>query len=287
MKKKIVGLVMGSTIGFTAVMISIIVAVLMVFDFFGANITDDYVEGNMIYAEDYKSVLNEFITLNYGYVSLSRIIYFYAENPSLTFREIYLDNLDSDLKQIYPVSTVCATIKYKNYDVCNSYTYDNQIDEVQSKPFILPINYEEITAITSFFMEERIIFGEYDIHTGWDFSAVEETNIYSVCDGIVTEYSFKFSENESDLNEGYGNYITISCTVNDDTYEIINAHLYPNSSELKLGDKVAQGQIIATVGTTGSSTGNHLHFEVYKNDILVDGMSLINFNTVSTIYKKP
>lgn len=259
----------------------------MMFNFFGANITDDYVEGNMEYADEYKSVLSEFITANYGYVSLSRIIYFYSTNSSLSFRDIYLDNLDPDLKQVYPISTVCATIKYKNYDVCGEYPYSSQINEVQNKPFILPIYYEDIVAITSFFMEERIIFGEYDIHTGWDFSATEQTDIYSVCDGIVTEYSFKYSTNVYDVNAGYGNYIGIECSVDDDVYFVKYAHLYPNSSSLKIGDEVNQGEIIAGVGTTGSSTGNHLHFEVYKNENLVDGLSLVNFVYSKTSYEKP
>ena len=56
-------------------------------------------------------------------------------------------------------------------------------------------------------------------------------------------------------------------------------HLYPHSGKVKVNDRVSQGQQIAEVGTTGYSTGNHLHFQVSnsKNNV-VDGLSLINFN---------
>ena len=55
------------------------------------------------------------------------------------------------------------------------------------------------------------------------------------------------------------------------------AHLFPKSAKVKVGDKVESGQELASVGTTGNSTGNHLHFQVMQNGINVDGMSLIDF----------
>ncbi len=267
-------------------MISIIVGVLMVLDFFGVSITDDYVEGNMIYAEEYLEAVSEYVTLNYGYVSLNRILYFYNENDNLTFKEIYIDNLDSNLKQVSPISDVCRTLKYSNYIVCDTNYYDNQIDDIQIKPFILPVYYEDINKITSFFMEERIVFDEYDIHTGWDISASAETNVYAVCDGEIITSSFKYLENEFDINGGYGNYIVLKCEIGTDEYLIKYAHLYSNSSIYNIGDYVTQGDLIAGVGTTGSSTGNHLHFEVYENDELIDGFSLIDFTISDNIYKK-
>lgn len=54
-------------------------------------------------------------------------------------------------------------------------------------------------------------------------------------------------------------------------------HLYPNSYLVKKGQNVSKGDLIAGVGTTGMSTGNHLHFQVNLNGKEIDGMKLINF----------
>ena len=126
-------------------------------------------------------------------------------------------------------------------------------------------------------MEERIINNEFDIHTGWDFASKAGTPVYSVCDGTVIDVSFPYSENTIDLSGGGGNKIIISCIVDDKQYEVSYLHLFPKSTNLKIGDRVVNWEQIATVGTTGYSTGNHLHFEVKLGGISIDGMSLIDF----------
>ena len=57
----------------------------------------------------------------------------------------------------------------------------------------------------------------------------------------------------------YGEYIVIS---HGDGTMTLYAHMLANSRKVKVGDKVKQGQVIGTVGSTGNSTGTHLHFEV-------------------------
>ena len=255
----------------------ILVPILMLLDFFGANVTDGYVESNMDYAERYKDVLNRNITKKQnGYVSLERILYFYLEDDSFTFDEIYTDNLDSDLKQILPISEVCEKDKYKHLEGCKNLD-EEQINVVQSKPFSSPVDLSNVT-ITSFFMEERIVFEKNDIHKAWDLAIANQSNVYSVCDGTVTKVSFLYDKNETDINGSGGNQIEIECNVDDLNYDVLYAHLYPNSNKVNVGDKTKQGQLIAGVGTTGYSTGPHLHFEVKLDNNYVDGMSLIDFN---------
>lgn len=255
----------------------ILVPVLMVIDFFGANITDDYVEGNIEYASMYKEVLNKNITKNNnGYVSLNRILYFYLEDDKLTFDEIYKDNLDIELKQLLPISEVCKNNKYKNLEGCKNIG-SNQIDEIQNKPFSSPVKLSDST-ITSFFMEERIVFDNYDIHPAWDLALANKSKVYSVCDGIVTKVIFPYKENLTDTSGDAGNEIAIECSIDEIKYIVSYAHLYPNSSKVSVGDKVLQGQEIAGIGTTGYSTGPHLHFLVQLDDKPIDGLSLIDFN---------
>lgn len=250
-------------------------------NFFGANITDEYVENNYEYADKYREVLND--NIRNGYVSLSRILYFYLENDRLTFDEIYKDNLEIETKKQKTISEVCELEKYKSMTVCkeSELNSSSQIDDEISKPFTFPLNIKKMK-ITSFFMEERIVYDKSDIHQAWDFSAPNETKVYSVCDGEVVYESFKFLENKTDVNGLGGNEIKIKCEVDDElTYIAWYAHLYPDSSKVKIGDKVDAGQEIASVGTTGYSTGPHLHFQVQRDNTNVDGMSLIDFTSIT------
>ena len=279
MKKKALKIICSSSIGMIGIGLVILIPILMLLDFFGANITDGYVENNGQYADMYKEVLRKNITAGNGYVSLDRILYFYLENDNLTFDQIYTDNLDSDLKQVKPISEVCEMNRYKIYSVCNSdeLKESNQINEIQNKPFTSPLDFNNLS-VTSFFMEERIVYGTANTHSAWDFGASEKTPVYSVCDGEVIDVSFKYSTNTIDINGGAGNYIKIKCLVDDLEYNVLYGHLYPDSSKVKVGDKVSSWQAIAGVGTTGYSTGNHLHYQVSLNGKVVDGLSLVDFN---------
>ena len=279
-KKKgnlIMKIIFSSSILTTVLFMVIIIACLLVLDFFGANITDGYVEGNMEYAEKYRSVLNKYLKNGYGYVSLERILYFYLVDDSLTFDEIYKDNLDNDSKKMLPISSVCELEKYKYYSVCKDMS--GQINEDQNKPFSPPIDFSKIS-ITSYFMEERILFGNYDYHGGWDLAASNQTPVLATCDGEIKKVSFPFKQNVTDTSGGGGNQIILSCIVDDLDYRVTYAHLYPGSAKVKTGDKVKTGQQLAGVGTTGYSTGPHLHYQVNLNGTKVDGMSLVDFTNV-------
>ena len=276
-KSKILKIVLGSTTGMVVMSLIIIVPVLMVLDFFGANITDNYVENNMDYADMYKETLNTAIKEGYGYVPLNRILYFYLENDKLSFLEIYKDNVDLDDNRLKEISEVCTLPKYKIYDVCKEIAED-QIDEIQNKPFSPPVDFSKIT-ITSFFMEERIVFGTAGVHQAWDLAGGNKTPVKSVCDGTVKKVSFKFSENVTDKNGGGGNQIYLECPIDDElTYTVIYAHLYPGTAKVKEGDSVKTGDELAGIGTTGYSTGPHLHYQVEVDGNVVDGMSLIDFS---------
>lgn len=288
MKKKIMKIILSSSTGIIIMGLIILVPILMLLDFFGVNVTDGYVENNEQYSDKYISVLNNNILTGNGYVSLDRILYFYLENDKLSFEEIYTDNLDTELKQVKPISEVCQTNKYKIYSICSitEIEQSGQIDDVQNKPFSLPMEVSKMN-VTSFFMQERIVYGEYNIHEGWDFATTEQTPVYSVCDGTVEDISFSYLENVTNIEGGYGNYIKLNCEVDDITYKVLYGHLYPNSSILKQGDIVSSGTQIASVGTTGYSTGNHLHFEVIKDGKYVDGLSLVDFTEENNKTEKP
>ena len=98
-------------------------------------------------------------------------------------------------------------------------------------------------------------------HTGIDIANVSGTKIYSATEGDVILASSKGD---------YGNHLKIQ--INDVT--ITYAHC--KTLYAKQGEHVLQGQEIAEVGSTGNSTGPHLHFEIRKEDRLVDPEQIIN-----------
>lgn len=99
-------------------------------------------------------------------------------------------------------------------------------------------------------------------HGGLDIGAPKGTSIVAAATGIVT-----FAGN---ANDGYGYYVIISHSNNVQT-------LYAHCSELLVskGDTVTQGELIARVGSTGNSTGNHLHLEVRKNGVTYDPQNYV------------
>src|SRR3990167_8119524 len=97
------------------------------------------------------------------------------------------------------------------------------------------------------------ILGYTKMHKGVDFAAPKGTPIMAAGDGVVERCSPYSS---------YGNYICIRHNGNTKT---AYAHLSRYAKGMNKGTKVRQGQVIGYVGTTGRTTGAHLHFEVIQN----------------------
>lgn len=92
-------------------------------------------------------------------------------------------------------------------------------------------------------------------HKGLDIGAPKGTAIKAAAGGTVTVSSYGY-------NGGYGNYVIIS---HGNGIQTVYAHC--TDLNVKVGEKVSQGQVIATVGSTGRSTGNHLHLEIRVNGV--------------------
>ena len=105
--------------------------------------------------------------------------------------------------------------------------------------------------------------GTQEYHRGVDLPGAGGTPIYATRGGQVTEAGY---------NNIMGNYVWIN---HGDGYKSVYMHMQNNSLMVKTGDYVVAGQQIGKMGTTGSSTGNHLHFGVYYNGNAVDPMPLI------------
>ncbi len=241
---------------------------------------------NADYASSYLETVNKH--LKNGYVPLQRILYFYLENNSFTIDTLYEMNQNIELKIVKEVSNVCEDLRVKNMIACMNTTLQENEEylRVGTNLFNFPLNVSSFT-VTSFFNEQRIIYGINNVHNGWDFAVPAQTPVYSVCNGIVTKVNYTQSENipYDQSGNAIGNTITIRCRNEySENYDVVFAHLYPNSAKVHVGDQVSHWTEVASVGTTGHSTGNHLHYQVQEeNGTLLDGMKFINF----TLTKEP
>ena len=278
---KIIG---GSTILSVAFAMVILICVLMIFDFFGTKLTKEKVQHNEEYADSYKTALNSY--LKDGYVPLQRLLYFYLEDTSLTLDILYTMNQNKEAKTAREIESVCEDQRVKNMTACTNVNIEENKDYlvVSTGHFNFPLKSE--FTITSFFNEQRTVYGESNTHNGWDLAVPAQTPVYSVCDGVVEKVNFTQDSNlpYDQSGNSVGNTITLKCDSDyDETYYVIFAHLYPNSAKVKEGDIVSHWTQVATAGTTGYSTGNHLHYQVEnENRELVDGMQLIDFTLSSS-----
>ncbi len=118
--------------------------------------------------------------------------------------------------------------------------------------------------ITSWFgYREDPFTGEIAYHSGTDIGAPGGTPILAAADGTVT-----IANAIDSWGGGYGYHIKIS---HNDTFDTLYAHC--SSICVTVGQEVKQGEVIGYVGTTGNSTGNHLHFEVWQNGERTDALS--------------
>ncbi len=107
---------------------------------------------------------------------------------------------------------------------------------------------------SNFGMRKHPILGYSKLHKGVDFAAPTGTPIYAAGDGVLEIAGW---------NGGYGKYVRIK---HNGTYKTAYGHMSKIAKGMAKGSRVAQGDIIGYVGTTGQSTGPHLHYEV-----LIDG----------------
>ena len=107
-------------------------------------------------------------------------------------------------------------------------------------------------------------------HNGFDMLAPAGTPIFAAASGVVRVSQESYS--------GYGVAVTIDSVVGGQQVSTLYGHMTYGSRQVFSGQSVSAGQLIGAVGSTGSSTANHLHFEVRINGSLVDPLSWLQSN---------
>ncbi len=109
-----------------------------------------------------------------------------------------------------------------------------------------------------FGMRRHPILGYTRMHKGVDFAAPRGTPILAAGDGVVRKRAY---------GKGYGRYVVLR---HSDRLSTLYAHMRGFARGLRKGGKVKQGQVIGYVGTSGMSTGAHLHYEIHRDGRVVD-----------------
>ena len=186
-----------------------------------------------------------------------------------------------------PVSTPFLTPPFHGYTSINSY-FDHDLPDYAIDGKMILANGLTVTGTPSsyswpaYYSPQLRQYINYDGHNGYDFGLVYQP-VYAAAAGKVLYAAWE----SADPFVGYGQMVIIA---HKDGYETLYGHL----SKLLVhpGEKVAQGEKIGISGTTGHSTGPHLHFSVYHNCHVVDpyGWSgpgkdpLVKFNSESSTY---
>ena len=138
--------------------------------------------------------------------------------------------------------------------------YDINGKSVKKALMKTPINGARLSS--KFGMRKHPIDGYNKMHRGTDFAAPEGTPIMASGDGVVTKASWC---------GGGGNCVKIR---HNSSYSTVYAHMSKFAKNIRKGKRVKQGQVIGYVGSTGKSTGPHLHYEVIHNGLRINSQTL-------------
>lgn len=138
--------------------------------------------------------------------------------------------------------------------------FNDKGESVRKALLRTPVDGAKITS--GFGMRDHPLLGYSRMHKGVDFGAPSGTPILAAGDGTIEFLG---------VNSGYGNYVRIR---HNSTYKSAYAHMSRFGSDLGVGSRVRQGQVIGYVGATGLATGPHLHYEVMVNDEQINPLDI-------------
>lgn len=171
-----------------------------------------------------------------------------AMSPDALYTDI-VSNINNLIKR--------AAFQQKSYSEIDGFIKDKEV-LLAATPAIQPVSNADLRRIASGF-GYRIdpVYKTVKMHAGLDFAAPQGTPIYSTANGTV-----KLAGN---TGNGYGNHVIINHGYG---YETLYGHMY--KIKARSGQRLKRGEIIGYVGSTGKSTGPHLHYEVHKNGKRLD-----------------
>ncbi len=183
--------------------------------------------------------------------------------------EIFYEKFEDDNGKVRDTGKIIYASMFVNGEEINLYNFNFKDEEeyydIKGKSITkslmkTPINGARLSS--SFGMRKHPILGYNKMHRGTDFAAPSGTPIMASGSGTVTRARWC---------GGGGNCVKIK---HNSTYQTVYAHMKAFAKGIREGRKVKQGQIIGYVGSTGMSTGPHLHYEVLVNGKKVNSQRL-------------
>ncbi len=175
--------------------------------------------------------------------------YIMVKNKYLDNKYIGYDRIDYIKIDGKKINT--EVIYYSNNEFCGY--FDNTGYSLEKNLLIAPVPYDKITS--TFGWRIHPITHRRAFHYGIDYAAPVKTPIFAAADGVVIKKRYR--------RRGMGRELVID---HKNGYKTVYAHLYRYAKGIRVGSKVKYGQIIGYLGSSGLSTGPHLHFGViYKN----------------------
>jgi hypothetical protein len=156
---------------------------------------------------------------------------------------------------------VLSTMTFSGFN----FYQDIGLDKNTDTPSISPIKEGKYNISSEWGMREHPITKKMKMHSGIDLKAETGTEVLATADGTVVKLDF------SGEGKGYGRLILIQ---HDNIYSSVYAQL--SAFNVQIGDKVNQGDVIGYVGSSGLSTGPHLHYEVIENGKRVNPVNFFN-----------
>lgn len=164
----------------------------------------------------------------------------------------------SDSRLVEQLSDRMNLLEKKIYSQLQSFdqlteALSSQQDRLAHIPSVLPINIADYTMSSGYGYRVDPIYGASKFHEGLDFAASKGTDVFATGDAKVIV---------AGREAGYGNCVDL-----DHGYNYVTRYAHLSEILVKPGEEVKRGQLIGRVGSTGKSTGPHLHYEVRYKDV--------------------
>ena len=246
-----------------------------------------YVQNNQIV------IFNEYMSENINKSGLDNLIYIdlgYSQTEmangtldgvhySQEFSQQVYDNIINQIgsstnisatKKIYSMNTYCT---YYNLTANDAYWWPIGSAEPTQGSNIYGGEPTSTYISSKYGYRIHPVHGTYTFHGGVDIAAGSREKIIATKSGEVIQVSDFCTGRGDGCNGGAGNMVVV-----DHGEGIISRylHMYPGSTAVNVGDKVAQGQLLGLIGSTGTSTGEHLHFEIRINGSTVNPLDYID-----------
>lgn len=185
----------------------------------------------------------------------------------LTLSAVVAINLGSVIPAYAGDTFSVASLSSESNSCITTLSQEEFNEGVMAKKVVWPMPEGYHSHTSSYGARINPVTGESEIHSGMDMAGPDKTPIHSVASGTVMA---------AGPTSYLGEWVIVRHNFDGKIYDSVYGHLTSNSQSVKVGDKVEAGQVIALEGSTGMSTGPHLHLEIWEGGFMTKDSKHIN-----------